>query len=397
MTSDLSLRAFPRRLWRWLQDDDCSWLLALLRRLELPRAIRTGPLKRRTFRAREDALRSGQLAARSIFLAVIALAGGLCFAIVGDFVTAYLAKTGLVWFAVVGIGWVTYWGGWADQRLRDLRVVIEPAFADGTHYETTYSSGLSRIYKRLWPLLLGGILAGILWGYVAWGMFHRGAFTVLPSSWTASQTWLHTGALWWLLVPSAVLIATMLKGARDYGYLVHDLSEHPLTLPTELARLRLRPLVGWGIATGFGWTFGLTLLIFLFGFIPAGSGGTPHGVGLIAPIAFMTFVALWGAYYLVLSPQFGLHKALQGAKISLLQACAQEIWPSAPGHNDPAGRAAEHIRGLLEPKSEEAERVMRELTSEPEWVYPAPGELLLFATQVILPLIAFVVSLSLRG
>ena len=150
-----------RRLWNWLRAADSSWLLALLRRIELPERAHVGPL-RRWLPPRHRVLTSGQLGRRSFFVAAASFLGGLAFAIGGHFTEAYVWQTGLVWFAVVGIGWVTYWGGWADQRLRALEGEIGPAFADVVDYQRTYAKSLARVYRRLWPIFWSLLLTAVL-------------------------------------------------------------------------------------------------------------------------------------------------------------------------------------------------------------------------------------------
>ena len=253
------------------------------------------------------------------------------------------ARTPLIYFTLVGVAWVAFWGSWADQRLWSLRRELELAYSDESKFAAVYDAALGRIFSRKRHLTMSAVVIALSWLYVGLRVYVWKGFTILPKDWWDEPRLVHAFTLWWLLIPSMALVATMMIGAKDYSHLVSEIADLALTLPPALARAALRPIVLWGILTGFGWTGGVILLIFVFRFVAIGGQGTPVGWGSVAPLALLTFVGLWGGFFLVIAPQYRLHEALRSAKDRLLHACADALRAAGMSTANPA----KHVELLL--------------------------------------------------
>ncbi len=346
-----------------------------------------------------------------LFAGSVFLIGALS-AAVGGFSLGYLS-TYAVYSGVIGIGWVSYWGAWADTQLSVIASKesnVAEAFVARSKARRQIEVAACRIRDARKSSVPALPLVLLAWVYV----FARTCFSHrLPlfdqvgirggMQWSDASAW----GLFWrnvvldlYAVPIILLVLTMARGALLYVWLCLRLARRRLVFPLAGARARLRPLTRWGIYTGFAWMLALsTILLFflpIFHHLARAKGATFVGAlgrGDGYAWALLTIAVLAGAwpFALVMGPRIAFHRSLVRARDSFVREWITQVTAGrAPG----AKRYAELLAGSpeLQRRAELIEGGVGSL-----WVYSGPADLLLFAGQALLPLVSIGLSLLIRS
>jgi hypothetical protein len=307
-------------------------------------------------------------------LGAVHFVAGLAVAGLGDFAGAYLTSAPM-YVTAFFTGWVLAFGGYSDAALAKMPRRIRKAFAlaDGDDLAAGRLDDLRS--RRVYTLAPGAVLAACL----VWVVFAHDGFW---SAWldpTFSQQEPATA-----LVAANVAILAMLGVSMIWGfgiYVVYTflVSMRKTVASLPAARVYLRPVTNFGLATGLGWSIAVTALVVFFQ-----RDLDRFAWSTIGALSVMALV-------LILLPQVLVHLCLERAQRNLVEAAAEELLSAAPVRTDAyVGRVTRNddeagdIRRL--------EDFIDRTSSASTWIHSPRDALALFG-EILIPAIAVAVSI----
>jgi hypothetical protein len=215
---------------------------------------------------------------------------------------------------VFGIVWVFCWIAWATRRLRTLMDQLQPLFlVPPGDYRTGVQHSVRWAFD--WPLQIRGSI--LLWalGIATVIVFtHYGLLVWFPPAWSLSPSLFFKNLILVLFdIPIAVLLFAGGTGIVSYTAFAKHIAHLPLIPHIGIARVKLRCVTNFGIATGLAWSVGVSLFIVLF--------RVQYTLPAVAAVLMLT------AFGLVLFawPQYAVHIALERARHEVLDEAINRL------------------------------------------------------------------------
>ncbi|TMC47704.1 MAG: hypothetical protein E6J20_19340 [Chloroflexi bacterium] len=330
-------------------------------------------------------------------LALVPFLVGLLAAGLGGYFHLYL-RTPAIYIGLAGIGWVAGWGAWADSELQKIQLTIGRAFRAPTQAEDAFRAMMGRLRDPLTTFMWAAPFIALAWAYVAFSTFHRHKLQLFPG-WANNSLWGKNVTLDVYGLVITLLLVTMVEGVLRFLRLVHTLAKISLRLPLASSRVLLRPLTRWGLRTGFAWSLALGTIVAFFAPLQSeGSGGQhPSFAAVLVPlVAVLAIAAVWPAA-LLLGPQFMFHGALCRDRDEFVESTVEQLDRAlALGPKNQSSSAAYAKRLATAPVVARYAELVEDGAAQSTWVHVGPGELLLFATQALLPVATLLVGFAVR-
>ncbi len=283
-----------------------------------------------------------------------------------------------IYFGLFGIFWLASCGIWASRRLHCMLSEIRPAFLiQDDEFQRFILCWLGHLYNR-WLHLGGGILLILFsWLYVVLDT-RLGKIAGFSASWSEGpDLWVKNLILGLYAAPIGLLLFTMGVAILTYAFFVWSVVSLPLVPLLDFGRQRLRPLAGFGLATGLAWSVGVSLFVLTFrlDFTPS------VVVGILILTALGLVIVIW--------PTYAIHRALERTREKLYDVASHELTKELQG------RGRYNFDGfaklLLESRGQRFTNLVHTTALAKTWVYN-PADVILYLVSLALPLAALVVG-----